>query len=212
MKPNSVFIILRNNSFICKKPDDKCSHVFKLDDIENIPNVPFYHHIWNDSAKYVKLYKNFDKNELMNNSLMSGLIKSHIYLAIPDDALEVDSRMIQEFLMKCGSKIVNVTPECMLVSRQDDTYVAVSFTCRMIILSYIKAGNIAHQQYLERNDYSFDELKGHISKLLYNQEIGKLPVYLNGEIKDQYSQLGCFVDPESILENYIFTERRTSRP
>jgi len=100
----------------------------------------------------------------------------------------------------------------MLVSRQDDTCVAVSFTCRMIILSYIKAGNIAHQQYLERNDYLVDELKGHISKLLYNQEFGKLPVYLNGEKKDQYSQLGCFVDPESILENYIFAESRTSRP
>ena len=141
---------------------------------------------------------------------MSGLIKSHTYLAIPDDAVEVDRRMVQEFLSSCGSKIVNVTPECMLVSRQDDTYVAVSFTCRMIVLSYIKAGNIAHQQHLERNNYSFDELKSQISKLLKKREIGKLPVYLNGEKKDNYSQLGCFIDHESILENYIFTENRTS--
>ena len=210
MNTNSVFVILRNNSFICKKADHNHSHIFRFDDFENMPNVPFYHQIWNDSAKYMKLYKDFNKNELMNSSIMSGLIKSRIYLAIPDDAIEVDRRMVQEFLLSCGSKIVNVTPECMLVSRQDDAYVAVSFTCRMIVLSYIKAGNIAHQQYLKSHNYSFDELKSQISKLLNNREFGKLPVYLNGEKKDHYNQLGCYVDQESILENYIYTKNRTS--
>jgi len=210
MNTNSVFIILRNNSFICKKADHNRSQVFTFDDIVNMPNIPFYHEIWNDSAKYMKLYKHFYKNELMNNSIMSGLKKSHTYLAIPDDAVEVDRRMVQEFLLSCGSKIVNVTPECRLVSQQDDTYVAVSFTCRMIVLSYIKAGNIAHQQYLESNNYSLDELKSQINKLLNNREFGKLPVYLNGEIKDHFSQLGCYVDPESILDNYIFIENRTN--
>ena len=211
MNTNSVFIILRNNSFICKKADHKRSHVFRFDDIENMPNVPFYHQIWNNSAKYINLYKRFYKNELMNNSIMSGLIKSHTYLAIPDDAIEVDRRMVQEFLSSCGSKIVNVTPECMLVSRQDDTYVTVSFTCRMIVLSYIKAGNIAHQQYLESNNYSVDELKSQISNLLNNREFGKLPVYINGEKKNHYSQLGGFVDQDSILENYILLKTALNR-
>ncbi|MEL7567723.1 MAG: hypothetical protein AAGU27_22990 [Dehalobacterium sp.] len=211
MKASSVFLILRDNSFICKKTDDSRSFVFKFNDIKNMPNVPFYHQIWNDSAKYIKLYKNFYKNEVMYNSIISSFLKYHAYVAIPDDALEVDRKIVIEFLLQCGSKSVRVTPECMLIGRHDDAYIVLSRTSRMIVLSYVLDGKVAHQQYLERNDYSVEELKSYISMLLNNRELGKIPVYLNGEKMDQYSGLGFFVEPESILENYIRTENRSSR-
>ena len=203
---NSVFIGLRDNSFVCKK-DDNNPLVFTFEDIENRPHIPFYHQIWDDSEKHIKHFKYFVKNELNDFTIVSKLRKGRAFVAMPDDAISVEEQIVKEFLSQCGFREVTLISECMLLSRDYDAYVAVSFTCRMIVLSLIKEGNIIEQQYLINNNYSSKELKSYIEKLINNKEFERIPIFFNNTKIQEYKQLGTFVELESMLENYMYIIR-----
>ena len=203
MDNNSVFIIMRNNSFLCRRADSISPVVYKFHDIQNLPNVPFYFHLWDNFMKYKREFGRFFRNELIGNPMMAWLIKNHSYLAIPDDMLESEKRIAIEFLMQCGSRKVDVMQECLLLAPQADKYVAVSRTCRMMVLSYIESGNIVNRSILENKEYSAKMLKHYIHELLGCQESDFVPVYLNGNDLQDYSELGLIVDPKTILNHYI---------
>lgn len=204
MKNNFYFIALRNNCFICKRADHEGPFVFRFEGILNMPNVPFYHHIYNDEfADYFRLFKEFCRNDLFNDSLLSKIIKPDTYLALPDDALEVDRRIVKEYLLTCGSRNVTIASECALLAPPAGTYLALAYTARMIVLTLMTDGQIMQQKYLEKKAYPVEELRDIIRAFVNYRDFSQIPVYLTGESIKPYSGLGTAVEAEAILDNYI---------
>ncbi|NLM20905.1 MAG: hypothetical protein GX207_04055 [Peptococcaceae bacterium] len=198
-----IFVILRNNSFICRMADSLSPLTFRFREIPDLPNIPFYHHIWSEFIKYKKEFSKFFREELIGKSWAGMLLKSQAYVAVPDDMLEFEKALTTEFFMQTCSRKVDTKPECLLLAPQEGEYIAVSRTCRMVIISHIQAGNIEDRLYLENKEYTVEELKMFIAGLLDGRNGVDLPIYLNGEGLELYSSLGSLVEPRTILQNYI---------
>jgi hypothetical protein len=204
-KNPAYFIVLRNKSFICKKADHDGPFVLPLAGIPDLPNVPFYHHLYSDQFKeYVRLFREFRRDRLLNHGFLPGIRKPHACIALPDDALEVDYRMVKEFLLAVGGvHTVTIAAECALLAPPAGTYLALARTARMFVLTQMTDGNIVRQKYLEKKEYSPAELKDIVRTFTSYGDRSQTPVYLTGEDVAPYSALGTVVAAESILDHYI---------
>ncbi|NLL51623.1 MAG: hypothetical protein GX248_02835 [Peptococcaceae bacterium] len=202
-----VYVIFRNNSFICRMADSLSPSTFRFREIPDLPNIPFYHHIWSEFLKYKKTFSKFFRDELTGKSWAGMILKSHAYVAVPDDMLEFEKVLTIEFFMQTCSRKVDVKPECLLLAPQLEEYIAVSRTCRMLVISHIHAGSIKGRLYLENNEYTVEELKTFIAELLDDRDRADLPIFLNGEDLEQYLSLGTLIEPRIILQNYINLKR-----
>ncbi len=119
------------------------------------------------------------------------LIKSHCYLAAPDDMLEFEKTLAAEFFMQTCCRKVDVKPECLLLAPAEEEYIAVARTCRMFVLSYIQAGNIKNRLYLENHDYSIPELIAYLASLTDGRDPEGLPVYFSGRTWMVIADLAC---------------------
>lgn len=199
MKVN-IYLIARNNGFICRKSDDPQPYIFKFDGIVNQPNIPFYYHLF-ESDKYINDFISF-KKQMFKGNLASNILRPKLFIAVPDDAAFVDRHIFEEFFYKFSAKETYIIKECMLLSKSD-SYIAISQTCRMIVLSYIKEKTVKNTLYIENKEYSAEEMKLKINALFTEYEYGNLPVMLNGDNLIKYSEIGELVSPETLLNNYI---------
>lgn len=196
-----IFIIIGNDSFICKRQDDLKPYIFKLDGIKGMPNIPFYHQFEFDTDKHRDDFISF-KKQMFKGSLATGFLKPKVFLALPDDSVYIDRRYFEEFFYKCGAQKVFMIKECMLLSKSQ-SYVAITRSCRMTALSYIKDREFQNTIYIENKDYSVDVMKSKINDLFTAYESNNLPVVLNGENLEKCSEIGEIISPETMLNNYI---------
>lgn len=202
MNSNSIFIMARDNHLLCRKANDREIYAWKMECLDNIPNIPFYYHLWDNSETNSKNLRAF-LTGIVSDRWYAEIIKPKVFLALPDDAVLVDQRVLMEFLMQSSARQVISVKECMLLNTAVSNYVSVTKTCRMTALHYIKNGLIQGSRYLENQEYSVDEILSKIKYLHRDCEYKELPVFLNGDNLSRYKELGEVVSVETLLDNFM---------
>ena len=93
-KSNKFYIIVMNDGFIIV--NGLCSSKNTVDFKPLIPNIPFYHHLFDEQRENIKDIKEMNKKIKIKD----------VTIVLPDDTIdvEVDKRMINEFFLQCGAK------------------------------------------------------------------------------------------------------------
>lgn len=164
---NDLYIMLRDNSFLCRKPIDNYTYKCKFD-VDDLPNIPFYYHFWTDINKYVSIFNSFCKK----HNLKSILFKPGLVISKPDDALTgVDDAILNEFFLVCGARKVTLVNECMLLTSLACNYVSIIKTCRMIVIRYIKSCVIKNSIFIDTRDYTTEELMTYVKDQLLKVKV-----------------------------------------
>lgn len=205
MKSQRCFIVLRNEKFIIKKDNSLNLMECSFDNLITYPNVPFHLNLWQNDNRHINTLKNFLKNDIFTKSRFSS---KEITIAVPDDSQSIELRAIEEFLLISSSpRNVNLVFECTLMNPENPTYVCISKTCRMFVISYIKNGAITAQRFLDKKDYEIDEIQNIIYALHDDCRMNIINIYLNGANLDKYSSFGTFISYERILDNLTLAQK-----
>lgn len=201
----SIYVIARDNAFLCRTPNDPQPLRFPISGIKDMPNIPFYHYLWDDREKNCRDFAEF-KSRLFGENPVSKIFKPAVFLALPEDSIEVDKQALIEFFMLCGARMVQSMPECLLLSDTAE-YAAITCTCRMTVLRLVRQKAVVQTRYLENRVYPEDEMKQKLGDLFPTGDCAGLQILLNGEIPDSYRKLGEPVTSEAMLERFIEVTR-----
>lgn len=136
------------------------------------PNIPFYHYLWEKDIQ--------DMKSLMPSGVETkGILSNCFVILLPDDALQADENMICEFFMQSGAKKITRLKQCCLMANWKSPYICLSETCRLVILSYIEAGEVKAQNFYDKDNFDISNLPEYISLLHQNCRGGNLPIYIN---------------------------------
>ena len=195
-----IFITLQDKKLLFRINDEKNTNEYTFKNTKDYPNVPFYISIFEDIDVF-KEAKPFIKSKI--SPLKKMLIKPTLYVFINDDVIGFEKTAIEDFIMTLFSgRSVYLANQCAFVSpKGNNTYVSISKSSRMIMLTYIKDRYIKAQEFLRIKDYSVDEIKNLISNLHSDLRYNKLDVFINGDSLKKYSELGTMVDIYNILDN-----------
>ena len=196
---NHYIVLLRNNKVYIRINQQKETLEYHINDIPYYPNVPFYVHLFSIEDLDKEL-RSFVRRNLY--TLKEKLFNPEVFVLIDDDTVGIEYTAIKEFLMQSfKAKTVYISFQYLFVAPVDSpSYVCISKSSRMFILSYIKNLELIAQEYLPRNDYTIDEMKEQINHLHQDCRTGSVPIYLNGDLS-RYSSLGKLVDLNSLLAN-----------
>jgi hypothetical protein len=151
-----------------------------------MPNVPFYHYLWEEGSQYALKLK-----QEVGNLRFKKLI-----LLLPDDTLEVDKKVIEQaFMMFCSAKKVTSILQCCLLSKQHNRYVAIARTARCLIISYVKYNKRIAARFLDKETVDIQKIRSEIRNLHNDCEFNDLPIYINNLNEDMntFSELGQMV-------------------
>jgi len=187
-------IIMCKNKLILRKPE---SNLFELPFyIENqIPNTPYYHYFFESNNDYGKIIIN----------AIGKLRFDKLSILIPDDTLETDRRIIQEFFMlHCATRTPTIIPQCSLLSNTDKNYISISRSCRCISIWYIKNNIAIASRFLDKDIKDISFIKENIRVLHADCEYGNLPIYINNIEADMsyFDGLGQLVSFDELLKVY----------
>jgi hypothetical protein len=136
------------------------------------PNIPFYHYLWEKDVQ--------DMKSLMPSGVdTKGLLGASFVILMPDDALQADEKMICEFFMQSGGKKITKLKQCCLMADWKSPYICLSETCRLVVLSYIEAGEVKAQNFYDKDTFDMSSLSEYISLLHQNCRDNTLPIYIN---------------------------------
>lgn len=190
---DKFYIIVGNNSFIIKKEGEKLENIIGFQSI--IPNIPFYHHLYDKDKTYVTD---------ITNKIKRLKIKK-VTIIIPDDSIdiEVDKRILIEYFMLCGAKKVNVNFQCFLLSLDTKNYISISKTTRTIVMQYI-ANNISlAKKYYEKDYTDMQQIALDMKYLHTDCEYGRMPVYINNinNDMDRFKAIGNMISIHDMINN-----------
>ncbi|MCM1991284.1 hypothetical protein [Oceanirhabdus seepicola] len=197
---NRFFVILRDNKMLININDQSNIVEYSFTDLETYPNIPFYINIFETEnvRKKIKpiVYENL-------NTLSEKIFKPEVFVLVDDDTMGTEKRAIEEFiLLSLAPKKVAIVPQCLLLAPKDiEKYIAVSKSCRLIILSYIKNRKVLAQKFIDNKEYSVEELKELIRNLHDECKLNKLNIYLNGTHLKKYAEIGKVIDIYELLNN-----------
>lgn len=200
---NRCFLIFGENNILVRRNDMQEHFSCGFRKIETYPNIPFYHCLWEDK-KYIEDFSNYYRHHVLaKKALFKKMGRPTVFVALPDDAIFIDKRVILDFLMSSISKEVLFVPTYNLADLSIDTYVFISKTKRMFVFSYIKEGALEYQTRVELFNQSPEEIVNIKSALHYDCRFGNVPTYLFGEGMGQYERLGQVITPSEVLENLV---------
>ncbi len=198
------YILFRNDRIYIKTQCNKKFFEFTINNQITYPNVPLYYEVFSNE-KIIKELKTFVR-ENINKTFMHQIFAKKVFLLIPDDVTDVTDfeRRAFDVLAKrlIGGKRVIMGSECAFVAPfEENEYICISKTCRMMILSYIKDKNIFKQNFIENKEYTNEELYVVISELHGGVECTP-KIYLNGIDLSRYSDLGIIIDSLELINNF----------
>lgn len=151
----------------------------------------------------MKTFKDF----CYKNGLMSRLFISDLVIGMPADAItEIDIATIREFFEVCGFRKLRLVDEWHVLTTIVSDYVSVIRTCRMIVIRYIKSDVIKNTMYIDKGDYTAEELRKFIRDLHSDCVNEDIPVFYTG--KDFKINIGTYVSPDEILNNLEIVLKR----
>lgn len=199
---NIYFLLFRNNCLYIKSNKNDKTLKYKFDDLNQYPNIPFYLTCFDYGVKDIKSFIN--SNLKCSNKLNDNIFKPIVYLLIPDDSIEIEKKILEEYVNKIFSpQKVYITYESMVISRKKELkYICISKTVRMLVLTYINNSKIEAKKYYNNIDYSIDELKNMISNLHEDCINLNINTYLNGINLSDFASLGVLIDNSTLLDSY----------
>lgn len=196
---NRYYVLLRNNKIYIRINKQKNTLEYSIKDIPTYPHVPFYVHLFN-AKDALKSIRPLIKQNLY--TLKEKLFKPEVFVITDDDTVGFEYTAIEDFIM------VSFMPKSVFLALQyafitpfnTTTYVCVSKSCRMFVLSYVKDRELSAQKFLPSYDYTIEELNEYIHNLHPDCKTGNVNIYLNGNDLSKYSSLGSIVDKYRLLD------------
>ncbi|WBW94939.1 hypothetical protein [Oceanirhabdus sp. W0125-5] len=197
---NRFFVIFRDNKMLISINDQSNLIEYSFKDLKTYPNIPFYVNIF-DTDNMKKKIKPIVYENL--NTLSEKIFKPEIYILAEDDTMSIEKRLIDDFMFTTlAPKKVFFVDQCVLLTSSNiDDYISISKSCRMFILSYIKSNHIIAQKFIDKKDYSSEELNKLINSLHDDCKSNKIDIFLNGTHLKKYSHMGKIIDTFELLEN-----------
>lgn len=193
----SCSVLVQNNQFIFKVKDEP-PFVLWFGGFKSKHYRPFYQYIEDEKPGEVlplALSPQNSEGEKIN-------------VLMCDDALQMDFRKIRNFLKdKLGYEQVNMTYQSLYLSRTVKKYVALTKTCRCIVIKYIKNGRLIGDSYLPLS-LEKEEIKEEIKQLHKDILSEKLPIFIIDMQEDikEIEDLGVLIHSSQILENYEYMQ------
>ena len=207
-------MIMRGSKFYFRTSHDSAIKEYGLDNIKYYPNIPFHSRLW-DEASYSIEVGNFLKNNVFEtHSLLDRFSSKEMYILLPDDTQILEQRALEEFFFQAVKKLKKIIAsfECHYMSPNHLNYISIAKTCRMFVITYIKDGYIKVQDFLDKKDYEFEELKNYIRDLHMDCRSGNLNIYLNGNDLEKYNSLGTMVSYQNLIDNFIHSPKIVDNP
>lgn len=197
---NKYYVLFRNNKIFIKVNDSTKVIEYPVTNKKQYPYIPFYCFLFDD-AETISSVRKFMQSNIPKN-FSSLVIKPQVLIIFPDDAIEMEKRLMEEFsLLALNAHKVILGKECSFLTQEKVNYIAISKSCRTMTITYMKDQNIAAEKFIENKHYTIDELKAIILELHEDCAFSMPQVYLNGSELSEYSELGRIVEQKSILEN-----------
>jgi hypothetical protein len=187
------YVIVCKNRFVIIRKDDISKTI--IDFQSYIPNVPFYHHLFdNDKKEYI--------NDIMKQIKRLKIKNAEIIL--PDDCLdlEVDKRILIEFFLQCGVKKVQVNFQYFYLNLYNKNYISVSRTTRTVVIQYTSYNKVISKKYYDKDFMDMEKIAIDIKNL---HPDCNMPVYINNINNDMegFSDIGNLVSMQDIISNIL---------
>lgn len=187
------YVIVCKNRFVIIRKDDISKTI--IDFQSYIPNVPFYHHLFdNDKKEYI--------NDIMKQIKRLKIKNAEIIL--PDDCLdlEVDKRILIEFFLQCGVKKVQVNFQYFYLNLYNKNYIFVSRTTRTVVIQYTSYNKVISKKYYDKDFMDMEKIAIDIKNL---HPDCNMPVYINNINNDMegFSDIGNLVSMQDIISNIL---------
>lgn len=196
--PKAIPMVITNNNILIKDKETNEFRVFKMQGIETVPNIPFYHMFASDISKCQHQLKEFVK--IIYGSKLSKYIMAII---VPDDTTPLESIFINEFFLNSGAcKAVAQMNMGQALSKEHSKYISVSKSNRNVILQYINNNQIKAQKFYDINEYNADLIIEDAKRLHIDVEYSSAPVFVNNlnMNMDDLFDLGRVVTPKQFLD------------
>lgn len=170
--------------------------------IQPIPNVPFYHYLFEgETEKFIR-----------DIQTKISIKKSALYILIPDDALGIDIKVLQEFFIQLGCRKIIFSKQNILLSNCVEDYISISFTSRVVAISYVKSGGAESVDFFDYNEFDVKNIS-YIIKNLHNDCVySDFKIYVNSiGISNNYEDIGKIVQVDDIVNNFkqFYIEKNT---
>ncbi|WPC40177.1 hypothetical protein [Clostridium sp. JS66] len=189
------YIIISDKSFIIKKEGENLENI--IDFASFVPNVPFYHHLFDEDKNYMKDMKEVVKNLKIRN----------LTIIVPDDGIDltVDKRILTEFFTLCGIRKIQIEAQCFFLSLEDKRYISFSKTTRNTVLQYIVNGKSIAKKYYDKNYEDVKQISLDMKSIHTDCEYEYVPVYINNmnNNMDSFSDIGNLVSLNDITKNIM---------
>lgn len=169
----TIPIIVTNANMLVKRKGKNEFIPFHIENLDQIPNVPFYHHYAKKLNESVTLLKAFIKSEYG-----SFLSKPVLAVIIPDDTTELEQAFLQSYFSNV-TKAVALSLMSQTLSTDYVRYISLSKTERCIALQYISHGNVLAERYYDNNAYDSAQIRMDAARLHIDAEAEDVPVFVN---------------------------------
>lgn len=194
-KSDKFYIIIMNNGFIIINERGNSENTVDFKPL--IPNIPFYHHLFDEDNEYVKDIKDLIKRMKIKD----------VTIILPDDSMdvEVDKRVLIEFFLQCGAKKTQIDFPCFQLNSANKKYISVSKTTRTLVIQYIVNNKSISKKYYDKDYLDMVQIITDIKYLHPDCQYDSLPTYINNINKDmdRFNELGILISLEELKANII---------
>ncbi len=184
------YIIVTDNGFLIKNKSSESKIEFKT----YVPNVPFYHHLFDDYSELKPIF-----------AQIKQLKMKHIVVLIPDDTLELtlDRTIFDNYFLLCKAKKVDLGCQFLYLSQNNENYIALSKTVRNLVLHFVKEGKSLAEKFYDREFNDINQIKADLQRFHIDCEYGHTPIYINNvnNNMDYFRNLGSLVSEKEIINN-----------
>lgn len=194
-RTSRFYVVVGHKSLIIKKEGDESQNIIEYS--SSVPNIPFYHHFFDEDKNYIEDMKSVVKKLKMKNALV----------IIPDDSIDctADKRIFSDFFIICGVKKVYLTSQCFLLNPNHKKYIAISKTTRTIVLQYIVDNKSVVKKYYDKNYTDIDQIALDARNLHIDCQADNIPIYINNINNDmeKFKSLGTLISFDQYIANIM---------
>lgn len=199
-----VPIIISTKGFIIPKSQTNENVTIMPDNVRFIPNIPFYHMIWEDMIESKGLFHFPEPNVTEVKNFINeqyGLVKKVVPVFLtPSDSIGVDDRMIEQYFLSMGIKKTYVVRQSSLFKSLSLNYVAITVSERIISIEKYNNGNSQGIEYFNVHSFLRDEVESCVN--LSKRSINSTEVFISDPTNkiNELSGMGKIFNTQALLE------------
>lgn len=177
MNKQVACILIENDGFLVKECEGiRFTKIFPMN-IDNIPNIPFYHTAWKYDGKFIKP-EIVELRDYINNNY-GKISKVSSLVAIPSDSFPVDKRMLEETFQIAGFLGCTMINKTSLLARNGMlNYIALSCSERLVILEWYYNGKRQETVFYNKSAVNRNKLFNDIGNIRYKANDNGLNIFI----------------------------------